>query len=349
MIDVKLLEDLSNAFGVSGFEDEVRNLIERKIKKYVDRIEKDSFGNLIAIKKGSYPKVMIAAHMDEVGFSVKYIDENGFIRFTRLGSIDERVLISCKIKIKTSKGFVNGIIGSKPPHLLKEEERKKAVEFEHLFIDVGVKNKKEAEKIGIEIGDPIVFDEKFCRFNNLIGGKAFDNRVGCAALIEVARRMKKAKPTVYFVFTTQEEVGLKGARVVSYRLNPDLCLVIDTTIAGDHPEIKKYEAPIKLGEGPSLGIVEGGGRGTIMSPKIRELLVSTAKSKKIPYQVEVQEGGMTDAAIVQLTREGIPAGAIGIPTRYIHSPFSLANLRDIENTTKLIVESVKRVDKFFKR
>lgn len=348
MIDAELVENLSNAFGPSGFENEVRDLIEKKIKRYVDEIEEDSFGNLIAVKKGTSPlKVMVAAHMDEVGFSVKYIDDKGFLRFTRLGSTDERILIGCKVKIRTSKGFVRGAIGSKPPHLLKEEERKKVIELGKLFIDVGAQSKKEVARMRINIGDPIVFDSEFTRFGNLIAGKAFDDRLGCAVLIEIAKRLKKPKPTVYLVATTQEEVGLKGARVVSYKIDPALCLVIDTTIAGDHPEIEKYEAPVKVGKGPSLGLVEGGGRGAIMSPKVRELLVSAAKSRKIPHQIEVQEGGMTDAAIVQLTKEGVPAGAVGIPTRYIHSPTSVASLDDVEHTVELIVEAISMANKFF--
>ena len=346
MVDVKILEELSNAFGPPGFEDEVRELMKKHMRKYVDSIEVDSFGNLICVKKGKKPRIMIAAHMDEIGFSVKFIDKNGFLKLARLGSVDARLLPGCKLKIRTKKGFVSGIIGCKPSHLLKEEERKKAIEFEELFVDIGAKNEEDAKKI-VELGNPAVFDEKFTKIGNYVGGKAFDDRIGCAALIEIAKFVKKLKPTVYLVATTQEEVGLKGARVVGYRLEPDLCLVVDTEIAGDHPGIKEGEAPIKIGKGPCISLVEAGGRGTIMSPLVRELLMSAVKSKKIPYQVGVNEVGMTDATIVQLTKEGIPAGSIGIPTRYIHTPFSIADLRDLELTVKLVVEAVKKSEKFF--
>lgn len=347
MTIVEILEKLSNACGVSGREEEVRGLMKKFLKPYVDEIKEDKSGNIIGIKKGKKkaPKVMLAAHMDEIGLIVKTISKEGFLQFAKLGGIDDRILLGQKVIVYTEKGPLHGIIGSKPPHIQKEEERKKVITYDSLFIDIGAKSKEEAKKMGIKIGDTIGFDTKFVKVGrDTVIGKAFDDRAGCATMIETMRRLKKTDCTVYAVGTVQEEVGLRGATTAAFGIYPDVGIAIDVTVAGDVPGVKEVEAPIKMREGPSLTIAD---YGLITHPKVLRLLVDVAEENKIPYQLETGLAGTTDAARISLTREGVPSGAISIPTRYIHSPASMLSLKDLENTIKLTVAAVKKIPKYF--
>ncbi len=338
---------LSNLPGVSGREKEVREYIKKELGKYCQNVEEDSLGNVIArIGKGDF-KIMVAAHMDEIGMAVKYIDEKGFIKFTTIGGIFDQTLLNQRVVVHTRKGKIVGVIGCKPPHLMKDEERKKAVEVEDMFIDVGAKDRKNAEKMGIEIGNPVtIMIEAVEMANNKLTGKAFDNRVGCAVLLELAKKLSRKKPkaTIYFVATTQEEVGLKGARVAAFRINPDIALAIDTCVAGDHPGVKEEEAPVKMGKGPAITLIDGGGYGLIAPEKLVDAVKTIAEKKKIPYQLEVAEGGTTDATIINLTREGIPATTISIPARYIHSPVEMIDISDAENAVKLLEAVVENAE-----
>jgi putative aminopeptidase FrvX len=338
-----LLEKLANAPGVSGFEKDVRNLIIEELTGYVDDIEIDNLGNLITTKKGKNgKKVMLAAHMDEVGLMVRYIDKKGFIKFSKIGGINDQTLLNQKIYIHTTKGKIHGVIGSKPPHLMKEEERKKVVKHDDMFIDIGVSSKKEAEKL-VDIGDPITIKQEFNMLqNSMFTGKSLDNRVGCSIVVEVMKRVK-CDATIYGVGTVQEEVGLKGARTSAFGINPDMAIALDVGISGDHPGIKEGEAPARAGKGPIIILTDASGDGIITHPQIRELLISTAEAEEIPYQLNVTEGGTTDATAIHLTREGIPSGVLSPAVRYMHSPVEVVNLEDIENTVKLIVAALKRV------
>jgi len=346
---VELLEKLSNACGVAGREDEVRSLMKEWLGRYADEVREDKLGNVICVRKGAKgaPKVMIAAHMDEIGLIVKNITDKGFVQFAKLGGIDDRVLVAQRVLIHTSEGPVPGIIGSKPPHILKEEERKKVITYEELFIDIGARSREEAEKeIGVRIGDPISFDIKFARLHgDLVVGKAFDDRVGCAALIEVMRNLPDdLECTVYAVGTVQEEVGLRGATVAAYGIYPDVALAIDVTVAGDVPGVKEVEAPVKVGKGPSITIADAG---LIAHPKVIRWLLDTAEAVGVPYQLETGLPGTTDAARIALTREGVPCGVVSVPTRYIHSPSSVLSLEDVRNAVKLVVEALKNVGNYF--
>ncbi len=336
---MNLLKELCNAHGISGFEGEIIQIMKEEFKKSCDRVEVDSFGNVIARKGKGKRKIMLAAHMDEVGLMVKHINEKGFVSFVKIGGIDDRILLGQRIVIKSKKGDVQGVIVSKPPHLQKKEEREKIIRHEELFIDIGAKNEKEARK-RIEIGDPIIFEPNFDRLNkNMYFGKAIDNRLGCYVLIKAMERIpENINATIYAVGTAQEEIGLKGARVSAFRLNPDYAFAVDTTISGDIPQIKETESSLRLGKGPAITITEAGGRGVVTHPRLRKLLVDIAKRYRIPYQIDVLEGGMTDGAIIYLTREGIPTGVISIPCRYIHSPTGVFDMRDVENTIKLLVK-----------
>jgi len=337
-----LLKKLADAPGVSGFEDEVRDIMIVELKNHVDEIEVDQLGNMIATRNGKSDskKIMLAAHMDEIGLMVRYIDKKGFVKFSKIGGINDQMLLNQEVSIHTSNGIITGVIGSKPPHRMKEAEKKKVIDYKNMFIDIGASDREEAGKI-VKLGDPITIKQKFSPLGNLYKGKALDNRIGCAVLVEV---MKKAKTnaTIYGVGTVQEEVGLKGAKTAAFRLNPDIALALDVTIAGDHPGIKEEDAPAKTGKGPGIILTDASGRGLITHPKVKNLLITVAEEEGIPIQLEVSEGGTTDATAIHLTREGIPTGVISPPTRYIHTPVSVVDIEDVENAVKLILAVLER-------
>jgi len=345
LIDV--LEKLSNACGVAGREEEIRGLMKDLLKPNVGEIREDKLGNVIGVKKGKKdaPTVMLAAHMDEIGLMVKNITKKGFLQFAKIGGIDDRILVAQKVLVHTDKGSITGIIGSKPPHILKEEEKKKVIEAEDLFIDVGAKDKQDAQKMGVRVGDVVSFDIKFARVGkDSVVGKAFDDRVGCAALIETMRQLPKVDCTIYAVGTIQEEVGLRGAATAAFQLYPDMGIALDVTVAGDIPGVKEVEAPAKMRAGPCLTVADAG---LITHPKVLRLFVDSAEGNKIPYQLETGLMGTTDAARIALTKEGVLSGVISVPTRYIHSPASLLSLGDVENAVKLAVAAIKNVPKYF--
>jgi len=338
-----LLKRLSNAPGISGFEGEVRDLMVAELEEHVDEINIDTLGNLIAIKKGnpSSKKIMLAAHMDEIGLMVRYIDKKGFIKFSTIGGINDQMLLNQSVYIQSEKGEVIGVIGSKPPHKMKESERKQIIKYDNMFIDIGAKNREEAEEL-VDIGDPIIIRQEFEELRNgLVKGKALDNRVGCAILIEVLKRAE-TNATIYGVGTVQEEVGLKGAKTSAFSINPDLALALDVTISGDHPGIKEEDAPSMAGKGPSIILTDASGRGLITHPQVKKLLISTAEEEDIPYQVEVSDGGTTDATSIHLTRKGIPTGVISPASRYIHTPVSVVCIDDVVNAVELILAVLKK-------
>ena len=347
MVLAETLEKLSNACGVAGREEEVRNLMKTFLKPYVDEVREDKLGNVIGVKKGkkNTPKVMLAAHMDEIGLLVKTISKDGYLQFTKMGGIDDRILLAQKVIVYTEKGPLHGIIGSKPPHIQKEEERKKVLTYDELFIDIGAENEEQAKKMGVKIGDPVGFDIKFAKVGkDIVIGKAFDDRVGCAVMVEAMKTLEKTECTVYAVGTVQEEVGLRGATTAAFGIYPDVGIALDVTVAGDVPGVKEVEAPIKLRKGPSIEVAD---MGLITHPKVLRLLIDAAEENKIPYQLETGLPGSTDAARISLTREGVPSGVISVPTRYIHSPASLLSLKDAEYAVKLTVASLQKIPKHF--
>lgn len=339
---MELMRELSLAPGVSGSEEEIAKIITRELKDVADKIETDSMGNVIATKKGQKkaPTVMLAAHMDEIGLMVKYIDDNGFILFTTIGGINDQMLMNQTVTIHSTVGEpVVGVIGSKPPHVTSPEERNKIVKYKDMFIDIGAKDKEEAEKM-VKIGDKITFNSIFAEYpNNRVMGKALDNRVGCYVMMEVLKRVD-TRATVYGVGTVQEEVGLKGAKTVSFKLNPDLAFALDVTLSGDHPGIKNDEAPVVMGEGPAVVLADASGRGILTQDSVKNLLIKAGDENDIPYQLEVSDGGTTDGTAIHLTREGIPTGVVSVPTRYIHTPVSVCSMDDVENTIRLITEAI---------
>jgi endoglucanase len=341
------LEKLSNTNGVTGREEAARELIIKLIKPYVDKTYEDNLGNVISIKKGkeSKPKIMLAAHMDEIGLMVKNITKDGFLQFAKMGGIDDRILLAQKVKVHTSKGDLIGIIGSRPPHIQKKEERNKVVTYDKLFIDIGAENLKTAKKMGVKIGNPISFSVKYEKIaKNIVTGKSFDDRAGCAVLIETLKKLESSDCNIFAVGTVQEEVGLRGAGTAAFGINPDFGLALDVTVAGDVPGVTDFESNIKMGKGPALTVADAG---LISHPKILSLLVDVANKNNIPYQLETGLPGTTDAARISLTRQGVPSGTISIPTRYIHSPVGMMDLSDIRNSIKLVIAAINEIQNNF--
>ncbi|MCX6769470.1 MAG: M42 family metallopeptidase [Candidatus Micrarchaeota archaeon] len=340
MANMELFCKLTESFGVPGHESEIAGIMASEFKKAGYKVGTDRFGNVIARSPKARKKpLMIGAHMDEIGMLVKFINEKGFLRFVKLGGIDNRVLLNQRVVIQTEKGKLYGVIGNKPPHMQKAEEMKTAIDNKSLFIDIGAKNRKDAEKMGVKIGDPIAFDILTKSLNGrLVTGKALDDRVGCYILLEIAKRLKNRN--VVLVGTTQEEVSTfgKGAMIAAYNLEPGNFIAVDTSIAGDHPEMSEDESLIHLNKGPALNLVEGGGRGNFADAALSKLCVAVAKKHKIQYQLEVIEGGSTDAASVYGERGGIPSIAICVPTRYIHSNVAVCSLDDMEKTADYVVK-----------
>lgn len=338
----ELLKRIVDEAGISGSESRIAQLMRDEFKKSCENVEIDNFGNVIARKGNGKKKIMLAAHMDEVGLMVKHISKEGFIYFIKIGGIDDRILPAQRVIVKSKKGDLLGIIGAKPPHLQKEEDKKRLLKYEDMFIDIGCKNKEEALN-KVELGDMIIFEPNSGVLNEkLCYGKAIDDRVGCYILLKIMEKLNVAAE-VYAVATTQEEVGLKGARTSSFKISPDFALAIDTTTAGDTPQVSERESALKLGEGVAITIIEAAGRGLIVSEKIKRLLIDTAKENNIKYQLDVIEGGMTDGAIIQMNREGVLTGVLSVPTRYIHSPTGVFNIDDVSAAIELAVKAVERL------
>lgn len=343
---LEIIRKLSNSHGISGFEDEVRDLIKAELEGFADEIRIDKLGNLIATKNGNETNVMLTAHMDEIGFVVKKIDDKGFIRFAPIGGWFSQIALAQRV-VLYGKRKVYGVVGCKPPHVMKDEERKKAIEISDMFIDIGAKTKEEVVNLGINVGTPIAIDREIALLaNNRITGKAFDNRVGVAVALESFKKCK-CSATVHFVATVQEEVGLKGAKCSAFLLSPDLAIVVDSCVSTDFPGSESVHMDISLGKGPVITIVDASGRGLIVSQKVLNWLRETAEKNAIPYQLEVAEGGTTDATAINLTKEGIPAGVVSIPARYIHSPVEVVDLNDIQWAIELIVKSLENVNNYF--
>ena len=341
-----LLEKLSNANGISGAEGAVAKIIRDEIAPYVDEIKTDRMGNLIAVKKGDDFKIMLAAHMDEIGLMVQYIDEKGFIRFVGVGGWYNPVLVSQRVILHGEKGDIPGVLGMKPPHVMEEADRKKPIELANLFIDVGAHSAEEVEAMGITVGTTVTIDRDYQPLaGTVVTGKALDNRVGCAMLIGALKEME-TKHTIYAVFTVQEEVGLKGAKTAAFSLNPDVAIATDVTIPGDSPGIERRKAPVFMGDGPVVVMVSASGRGHLADPRMVDWLKKTAKKHDIKIQLEVGDGGNTDASAINFERGGIPSVPVSVPARYIHSPVEVIDLKDLQGAIELLRLAVKTKPNF---
>ncbi len=343
----QLLKEITEANGVSGYEDEVRRLMARELKGLADTVETDKMGSIFGRKKGSSesPKVLVVGHMDEVGFMVKEISSEGYIRFLPLGGWWGHVALGQRMRIITRKGPVLGVVGSKPPHLLEAEERKKVLELKDMFIDVGVQEGFDARKeLDIRVGDPIIPDSQFTIMGNkkMYLSKAFDNRVACAIALDVLRAFKGTEHpnTILAGGSTQEEVGLRGATTLAHVTDPDVAMIVDVGIGQDIPPdgFKKAE---KMGGGPAVLIFDAT---MIPNIKLRDLVIDTAEEKKIPYHLSYMERGGTDGARIHVSRSGVPSIVIGPPIRYIHSHNGILNRDDYDNTVRLVTEVIRKLD-----
>lgn len=335
-----LLKKLTMACGVSGNEDEVRKIIIEDIKDYADEIKIDRLGNLIAIKKGKegYPKVMLAAHMDEVGLMVKSIDETGFIKFAVVGGMDERILVSKQVLIGKDK--IPGVIGAKAIHLQEPEERTIPLKTKQLYIDIGASSKEAAEKV-VKKGDYVAFNSDYVEFGkNLIKAKALDDRAGCAVLADLLK--EEYDVDLYAVFTVQEELGLRGATVAAYNADPNFAIVFEGTLCSDVTEVPEAYHITKLGKGPAISLMDSR---TIFSKELNKRIYETAVENNIDIQYRQPSRGGNDAGAIHITKEGVPCAALSMPCRYIHSPSSIMSLDDFEGckkTIKLFLKGIKK-------
>ena len=340
----KLLKELTEASGAPGREDEVAALMEKRLRPLAG-VSYDKLGSLIAEKKGSSasPRVMIASHLDEVAFMVSEITKEGFLRFLPLGGWWGHVALAQRVRVHTRKGMVRGVVGSKAPHVLQAEEKRKVLDINQLFIDVGCADKFDVKKkLGIEVGDVIVPEASFEIMGNpdMYLSKAFDNRIACAAVIDILAGLKKTghPNTVYGVGTVQEEVGLRGAGTAAYQVDPDVAIAIDVTVARDTPGMAPGEA---LGKGPVIIVYDGS---HIPNYKLRTLVAETAAKIKVPVQFGTLERGGTDAGRIHMTRRGVPVMALAIATRYIHSHAAMLSRTDYDHWVKLLVAVIRRLD-----
>jgi putative aminopeptidase FrvX len=342
-----LLKELTESDGVAGYEADTRKIIKRHFEPLGEILE-DKLGSLICRKKSQVkePKVILVGHMDEIGFMVKLITKEGFLRFTPLGGWWNQVLLGHRVRIKTNKGSIFGVIGAKAPHLLSDEERKKVVDKKDMYVDIGATSQQEVEDAGVRVGDPIIPVSEFVVLPDTKSymAKAFDDRVGCALVISVLQRlMKKDHPNaVYGVATVQEEVGARGATTSAEVINPDVAIILETDIAGDVPGMKPEESAIKLGGGPTLLAYD-----TRMIPnlKLRDMVIDTAKKLNIPLQMSTIEGGATDGGPIHLHRIGVPTVVLGVPTRHIHSHNAVIRRDDFDHAAALATALVQGLDK----
>ncbi len=323
----KLLQQLTEAFGPSGYEDHIRDLVCAEIQGLADEIKVDALGNLIARKKPSRPdgaakKIMIAAHMDEIGLIVSHVDRNGFVRFSPIGSVFRRYVLGSRVRFLSG---IQGVIGYDRLDNINELPT-----LDKVYIDVGATSPKDCP---VRIGDIAAFDRPYTEMGRRLVAKSMDNRVGVLVAIEALRALQGGNNPhdLYFVFTTQEEVGTRGAATSAYGVDPDIGIAVDVTPTGDTPHALKME--MALGKGPCIKFQDVG---AISDPRVVQWMIRAAEKNKIPYQREVLLVGGTDARAIQSTRAGVPSGSISVPVRYVHSPSEMVDYEDLQNTVKLL-------------
>jgi putative aminopeptidase FrvX len=342
----QLLKELTEANGVPGYEAPVRAVVRQHLEG-VGELSQDKTGNLICRLDGAAPapRVMLAGHMDEIGFMVKHITNEGFLKFLPLGGWFDQVMLGQRVVIHTRQGDVVGVIGAKPPHLLPADERSKVVVKKDMYIDIGAASQAEVEAVGVQPGDPVTPRADFVK---LAGGKtylskAFDDRVGVAMMISALQSLQERQHanTVYGVATVQEEVGLRGATTSVRSVDPDVAIILESDIAGDVPGIKPEESSVKLGQGPTVLIYEGR---TIPNLKLRQFIVDTAQDLEIPVQISYVEAGGTDAGAIHLHHTGVPSAILGVAARHIHSHSSIIHRDDYDRAVRLLVGVIERLD-----
>lgn len=331
-----LLKQLSDAFGVSGAENEVRDILRQDLSN-VGKTKTDALGNLFIEKTAKYdkPSLMLCAHMDEVGLMIKYIENNGLLRFDTVGGIDDRILVSKNVIVGSDK--IKGVIGAKAIHLQEPRERETPLKSKNLYIDIGAKNKEDAEK-KVKIGDYAVFDTEFKAIDDIIIGKALDDRIGCYVISEILKKTYDIPITG--TFTVQEEIGLRGSATAAYAVNPDFAIVVEGTFASDVPDTKEEAYCTTMGKGPAITFMD---RTYIAEKELINWVIKLAENHNIPYQYKRTAFGGTDGGRICTTRDGIPAIIFSVPCRYIHSPAAIADSQDIKHTIALIDVIIRNI------
>ncbi len=343
---LRLLQEITEAAGLPGHEHEVREVIKKYLPPKVE-VTADRLGSLVVKKQGTAdrPKVMLAGHMDEIGFLVTHVTKQGFAKFQTLGGWWEQVMLAQRVLILTPKGRVPGVIGSKPPHELEEEERKKVVSKKDMYIDFGASSREKAEEMGVRPGCFVVPDSPFTRMADpdYLMAKAWDDRVGCAMFVDILHELSQVDHpnSVYGVGTVQEEVGLRGATTSARLVDPDVAFALEVAISGDTPGFKEDQGHPKLGHGPAVCLYDSS---MVPNTRLVELVVDTAKECDIPIQFEVLSRGGTDAGRIHIHGQGVPSLVVGVPTRYIHSHAGILHLQDYLNAVKLMVAVIRKLD-----
>ncbi len=339
-----LLRELTAQNAVSGSEQSVASYMKRELEKVSDSVSVDHMGNVFAIKKAAQdgPVVMIAAHSDEIGAIVKSVDTNGYIWFEKIGGAIDALLVGRKVWV----GQHLGVIGVKAGHLQSPKERSEVKKHTEMYVDVGATSREQVLAMGISTGTPIAYNSPLESFTNSdrMCGKAIDDRLGCAVLLELMRDASPPKGTLVAAVTVQEEVGLRGAKVAAFRVRPDFAIALDTMPCGDTPDVDFYrELPVGIGLGPAFQFTSGTATGFLISPAMKRFLTDTAKRAGVGYQVTTFPGGNTDATAIHLVREGIPTGVIALPRRYSHSPVEVADINDAVGALEILKTVVKRM------
>lgn len=344
------LSELSQIPGPSGYEDEPRHYVQEKATRVTDKVEVDSIGNLFVTVHGRSegPTVMVASHMDEVGLIVKYVEENGFLRFEPLGSVDSRILLAQRLLVNAANSpssTVSGTVGYRPPHILTADEANRTVPLSDLYIDIGAASREEVTQLGIGIGSIVTFEEPFRKMSDgrRVMGKAFDDRAGCTANLALIESFanERAKATIVFVFTVQEELGLRGAEVAANHVRPDLGIVLETTVAADVPDVRPRDYITSIAKGPTIRVLDSS---MVAQRLMLEHVKRTAEKNNIPHQLQLSRTGGTDAGRIHLSGLGVPTGLISTPCRYLHGPSSVLSLADLENVVRLTEATLRGIE-----
>jgi endoglucanase len=341
----QLMKELTETEGLPGFEERIYKVMKRKIQSHVEKVHSDHLGSIVGQLGNAEPKILLAGHLDEVGFIVSGITKNGYLRFRPLGGWWGHVLLSQRVKVLSKNKDLTGVIGSKAPHVLSVEERKKVLDIDKMFIDIGASSREEAESFGVAVGDPVATICPFEPLSNekLLLARTWDNRAGCYIALRVLEKLKNQplSNTLYLGATVQEEVGLRGAETLANMIQPDIAFATDVGVASDIPGMNQEETSLELGKGPILCFMD---RSMIPHRKLRDFVVETAKEKSIPYQIDIMTGGGTDAGKFHVAHHGIPTMVVSVPARYIHSHVSVVHYDDLEHAVDLLCEVIKKLD-----
>jgi endoglucanase len=326
-----LIKKLVETTSPSGYESQIRAVVRQEVEPYADEVRVDALGNLIVRKGQRAPnglKIMLAAHIDEIGVIVTHVDAEGFVRFTTLGGVRPHTCVGGRVRFLNG---LSGVIYMEPP-----DDLTRLPTFEQLYIDLGLTSNQNAP---VKVGDVAAFDRPFLDLGDRIVAKSLDDRIGAVVLIEALRQLKQTPHELYFVFSVQEEVGVRGATTAAFGVDPDLGLAVDVTGTGDTPRRSKVRMQVSLGKGPAIKVRDGG---MLADPRVIDWMVRTAEAQSLPYQLEILEGGSTDARAMQLTRAGVPAGCLSIPSRYIHSPSEMVDYNDVQQAVQLMLALISQ-------